>query len=136
MNARSDRWLIAAPFLGSASGFVLITAPYLAQYIYPGSFPKLVYGSLEHTTLASVFLLFAGGLFFGLILAVSSALLASASQVSSLPAAAIVEMAKDPTSHNLWPIEFVQYAFLAIIPLAGTALGFKIRRHLQVKSQW
>jgi hypothetical protein len=131
MKTRSDLWFIAAPFLGSIAGFVLITAPYLVQYVYPGSFPKLVYGSLEHTTFASLLLLFGGGLFFGLIFEIPCAFIASVSQVASLPAAAIVEMVKDPTSHNLWPIEFVQYVFLAISPLAGMGLAWWIKRHFQ-----
>ena len=45
-----------------------------------------------------------------------------------LPATAILDMVLNRTSHNLWPLEFVLYAFYSVPALLGAALGRMIRR--------
>ncbi len=53
----------------------------------------------------------------------------------ALPAAAlirvIVDTARDPTSHNLWPLELVLAAFYgAFCAILGAAIGQLLRRYL------
>lgn len=50
------------------------------------------------------------------------------SPVLLLPVAAILEMFADPSSHNLWPIEFVFYGFVGLAPLAGALTGSLLKR--------
>jgi hypothetical protein len=45
-----------------------------------------------------------------------------------LPILAVIEMIKDGTSHNLWPFEFVGYAFMAGIVIIGSLMGQRLRR--------
>ena len=47
--------------------------------------------------------------------------------VAAFPCIAIFEMFLDPSSHNLWPFEFVLYAALAIPGTAGAGLGALLR---------
>jgi hypothetical protein len=44
-----------------------------------------------------------------------------------LPILAVIEMIKDGTSHNLWPFEFVGYAFMAGIVVIGSLTGQRLR---------
>lgn len=50
------------------------------------------------------------------------------STVVLLPLIAIIEMFQNPTSHNLWPIEFVLFGFYAIPGFVGAAIGGAIGR--------
>ena len=52
---------------------------------------------------------------------------AGLASMALFPVMAIVELARDPTSHNLLPLEFVVYAFLTIPALFGGVLGWRIR---------
>ena len=45
-----------------------------------------------------------------------------------LPLLAVLEMLKDGTSHNLWPFEFVVYAFMAAVVVIGSLVGQQLRR--------
>lgn len=47
-------------------------------------------------------------------------LLGGLASVLLLPVATVVEVMLDPTSHNLWPLELVMYALLAL-PAVGAA---------------
>ena len=42
--------------------------------------------------------------------------------------AAFCEMGADPTSHNLWPLEFVCYAVEALPAIAGACLASRLRQ--------
>ena len=44
-----------------------------------------------------------------------------------LPLLAVLEMLKDGTSHNLWPFEYVGYAFMAGIVVIGSLTGQRLR---------
>ena len=72
-------------------------------------------------------LFFVVGLVLGLV-SRSRALLLGAAAVVVLPVAAFAEMAADPTSHNLWPFEFMFYAFYGAIVAAGAALAHRVGR--------
>lgn len=45
-----------------------------------------------------------------------------------LPTIAIIEMIKDPYSHNIWPIEFMFYGSAALLGVLGALIGKYIRR--------
>ncbi|OGU46170.1 MAG: hypothetical protein A2X68_10700 [Ignavibacteria bacterium GWC2_56_12] len=51
------------------------------------------------------------------------ALLLGGAAVILLPFAALAEMVADPTSHNLWPLEFMFYAFYGAVAAAGAGLA-------------
>ncbi len=62
------------------------------------------------------------GLFAGFIRPQKWALWGFATMVL-FPLWAIVEITLDPTSHNLWPIEFVCYGVESLAAVAGARLG-------------
>jgi hypothetical protein len=43
--------------------------------------------------------------------------------VAALPVIVFAEMARDPTSHNLFPFEFVFYGVLSLVAVLGAALA-------------
>ena len=43
--------------------------------------------------------------------------------VAALPVIAFAEIARDPTSHNLFPFEFVFYVVLSLVAVLGAALA-------------
>jgi hypothetical protein len=112
--------------LGMAVGFVLIVLPGLSNG-YPGSLLILVNDSVEGLGIEHFLLLFAGGFFLGVALQSPYCFYSSACILGSLPLFAFVEMAKDPTSHNLWPIEFFLYAVFSLIPIAGTGFAWRMK---------
>lgn len=59
----------------------------------------------------------------GLIFRSLPAVVVGISMLALLPVAAVAEMMADPTSHNLWPLEFAMYAVISLAPAAGAALG-------------
>ncbi len=112
--------------LGVASFIVpLVISPPLKFYESP-LFP-IVRTSVEQMGFLTFSLLFAGGLVFGLLFRRSSALCA-ATMLLWLPVVAIAEMVVDPTSHNLFPIEFGLYAVFSIVPMFGAWLGGQLHR--------
>ena len=47
--------------------------------------------------------------------------------VGAWPVLALIQMQREPTSHNLWPIEFLFYGLLSLVPFAGAFLGIALR---------
>lgn len=47
--------------------------------------------------------------------------------MAAFPVMAFIEMGRDPTSHNLWPIEFAFYGVIAIPGIAEAWLGAFLR---------
>ncbi|NVN90915.1 MAG: hypothetical protein HXX11_09960 [Desulfuromonadales bacterium] len=43
------------------------------------------------------------------------------------PTSSLLEMTLYPSSHNLWPFEFLIYSILAVPPCIGAFLGYKLR---------
>ena len=114
---------LVAPVLG----FLAMVVPVLlwppARHHEAPLFP-LIRDAVEGIGLTQHLLLFAAGLLLG-ILSPSRAWLLGAAAISFLPLAAVAEMFKDPTSHNLFPVEFVIYAFYGLIVACG---AFTIHR--------
>ena len=52
--------------------------------------------------------------------------------MAAFPPIAINEMMKDPTSHNLWPIEFFIYGLLTLPGIYGARVGCAIRLRKRV----
>jgi hypothetical protein len=63
----------------------------------------------------------------GLASARSSAWWATTSMVA-FPLLAFVDIGRDPTSHNLWPLEFLTYAAESLLAVAGAALARRLAR--------
>jgi hypothetical protein len=118
----------AACLAGAASGFVLIALPSLIWWEHPKSLFDFVTAAVKGMTAAHLLLLILGGLFWGLFLRWPYALCAAFCQLGSLPTIAILEMLRDPTSHNLWPFEFMIYFVLALISVLAAAAGLWVRK--------
>ena len=53
--------------------------------------------------------------------------------ISLFPVFTLLEMTLSPTSHNLWPIEFMFDAVLALLAIVGAAIGREIRVRKSMK---
>jgi hypothetical protein len=53
--------------------------------------------------------------------------------MSLFPIAAILEMQVAPTSHNLWPFEFISYGVFDFIAFVGAFIGSRIKTKLMSK---
>jgi hypothetical protein len=51
--------------------------------------------------------------------------------ISPLPMIAVYEMCIDPTSHNLWPLEFIFYGIYGLFASIGPIIGSNIARLLE-----
>ena len=120
--------LIAAATAGLAS----VLVPYIASSGYVAAFPAehlpVLASAWEELQLTSLVLLAVAGGILG-FLSPKHWLLVGPAAAMPFPIVAIMEMRADPTSHNLWPIEFVLYVvFIAGPALGGAAIGASIRR--------
>jgi hypothetical protein len=73
-------------------------------------------------------LLFAGGLLWGFVLRWPYSLCATILQVGGIYAVSVFEMCKDPTSHNLWPLEFLLYAVVDLIGVLGLLVAWLLKK--------
>ena len=89
-------------------------------------FPLLRAGVEEYSKLTALFLFLIGAL-LGAISPIHFCLLGF-STIALMPIAANLEMMADPTSHNLWPLEFVMYAVEALPAVAGAFIASWFRR--------
>jgi len=117
---RCDLWLLLAPL----AGFVAMVLPELIwspvpKYSAP-LFP-LLYNAVEHVGLAQLGLFIATGMLLGLLSNRKWWFLGFLA-VLSFPLAAVAEMVVDPTSHNLFPIEFLFYGFYGFLIAVGVAV--------------
>jgi hypothetical protein len=55
--------------------------------------------------------------------------------VAVFPLLSILEMARDPASHNLWPIEFVFYGLLSLCAVVGVGVTVWLRERLSRRSR-
>lgn len=106
--------------MGMVAGFVVLTGITLLTHGWPGTLFGLNRQLVEGLAFRHLVLLFIMGVGWGFVLERPYSRYASACQVAWLPLLAICEMFVYPTSHNLWPLEFMIYGFLALIALAGT----------------
>lgn len=110
-----------APLLGLGAILMpTVVAPPARLYESP-LFP-LLRTAVEGMGLGQVLLLLAAGAVLGRISRTPVWGLGFAA-IIFLPLAAVLEMVADPTSHNLFPIEFIVYAFCGAIVAGGARLG-------------
>lgn len=127
MGQRSPGNTIGFCLLGALTGGLLIVAPVISR-THPLSVFRLASQAIEHLSFFVLVMLFVAGLVWGLLLKRFEAYATAFSQPALLPLIAIAQMTQDPTSHNLWPLEFMIYAFMGGVGAAGAAVGLLIKR--------
>lgn len=113
-------------FVAPTLGLLAMILPILVQrpgHWYDSPLFPVITNAQEHLGLWQLVLLFVVGLLLGLLFLKQRAPFLGALAVAALPLAAVAEMVADPTSHNLWPVEFMFYAFYGAIVATGAALG-------------
>ena len=116
-------------FVSLAGLCVVVAAPYLGGGVKEySSFLPWIRAGVEGQSWWTV-----GGLafvgFFAGYLRRQVPWLLGFSTVALLPLWATIEMGLDPTSHNLWPLEFGIYAFWGLMASAGAHAGVRLRRN-------
>jgi hypothetical protein len=121
MTRRSVAIYSIAPPVGPAS----FVAPLFATHLVTGheSWLELYALSVEKASGPTLFLLFVAGLIAGRADRAVRAIGFGVLTIVLLPVAAVIQMVGDPTSHNLWPIEFVIYLVVSLVPACGVLLG-------------
>jgi hypothetical protein len=105
--------VIVPPYLLKSSGFISYDAP-----LFP-----FVRSAIENLRLfPTVILLFAIGVFFGVVYRKRCIALAFATMLF-FPVYVIAEVLADPASHGLWPFEIIMYIALIIPAMLGVALS-------------
>lgn len=80
----------------------------------------------EGFNLLSAALLFCSGIFLGYRFEARPFALGM-STMAAFPLFTFAEILADPTSHNLWPFEFIFYALTGLIAVAGVFIGKYLR---------
>lgn len=122
--ADTTNWprLLAVLAIVAVLGVVCIVVPVLNLPRMPAPLFPLLRTGVEKLGVIPIALLATLGLVAGLATRAPVWAIAIAS-VALLPCAAIAEMVKDGTSHNLIPFEIIMYGFMAIPVLAMAAVG-------------
>lgn len=125
---RLGRWgpVVIAPLLGLMAMILPVIVERPARWHDSPLFP-MIRNAVEHVGPWQLVLLFLAGVVLG-FLSNRRALQLGLFSILLLPLAAIAEMFADPTSHNLWPFEFVIYGFYGLVVAAGAALAHRVRR--------
>ncbi len=128
----SIRYLIGLPpamGLGLASVWLPVVILKLPPPPQGGLFP-FIFAGVEGMSLLTVILLFASGIMLGLIFCNHPLhpLVFGFATMTALPALAILEVAQDPFTHNLLPIEFVFYGFVSLFAVGGAYAGYALRQ--------
>ena len=118
--------LVLAPVLGILAMILPVIVERPTRWDDSPLFP-VVRNAVEHAGPWQMALLFLAGIALG-ALSRRRALVLGLAAVILLPLAAIAEMFADPTSHNLWPFEFLIYGFYGCVVAAGAAIVHRSRR--------
>jgi hypothetical protein len=117
--------------LSAIIGGLAVTAPVLlgTRTSLPSApISGVVRAGVEHVGLPAVLgLLVAGAVARYLIAA--PVWLIGLGTVAALPLFAIAEMLVDPTSHSMWPIEFVVYGIGSVPGILGAVVGHGLSPH-------
>jgi hypothetical protein len=128
----NNKWLIIS--VASIFGLLAMILPVLIfppAYWYDAPLFPVVRNAVEHVGREQLVLLFAVGIVLGFLSKIRPLVLGGAS-ISLLPLTAIAEMAVDPTSHNLFPLEFMVYGFYGCIVAIGVLIAQRIRSYIEV----
>ncbi len=128
----SIRYLTGLPTamgLGLASVWLPVVILELPPPPQGGLF-QFVFAGVEGMSLLTLIMLFASGIMLGLIFCNHPLhpLVFGFATMTALPALAILEVAQDPFSHNLLPIEFVFYGFVSLFAVGGAYAGYALRQ--------
>lgn len=121
MHIDTPKALIAAAY--AVSGFAAVWGPY---YLARASGQTRASNPIDGMQVVSLGLLIVVGFVLGLLASRYSARLAVAS-MAAFPLIAVVDMVREPTSHNLWPFEFAIYGAMSLLAVAGAAIGRRLR---------
>ena len=127
MMNRKSVGLLIAPVLGLLSLLVPILIQPPARHRDAPLFP-LLSDAVEGVGWPALLLLFTSGCLLGAF-STTRAMVLGAAAIAPLPIATVLEMIKDPTSHNLFPLEFVMYAFYGLIVVAGASVWRRFQRN-------
>ncbi|MCH7849012.1 MAG: hypothetical protein IIB53_11680 [Planctomycetes bacterium] len=124
----STRYLIGLPTaigLGLASvclAVVILGIPPNPEGMFPYIFAEFSWLTL--------ILLFASGIMLGLIFCINPLhpLVLGFATMAAFPVLAFVEMAQNPYSHNLFPIEFAMYGLVSLFAVGGAYAGRALRQ--------
>ena len=117
--------------LSAVIGLLAVTAPVLLgarRPLPPAPISGVVRAAVENAGLLSVLGLLVAGAVARYLVAAPVWLIGFGT-VAALPIFAIAEMFVDPTSHNLWPFEFVVYGIGSVPGLLGAIVGHGLSPH-------
>ena len=129
---KRDHQLTLFIALGAVAGIFSVIAPYVVLHGFTGEYQSPLFPLLRNAwekleVVTTSVLLVCAGAALG-FMRPKHWLMLGASTVFLFPVAAILEIAKAPGSHNLWPIEFVLYFVLVAGPaILGALVGSMIR---------
>lgn len=120
--------LLTAIGLGLASVCLPVVILQLPPAPQGGPF-AFVFAGVEGMSLLTLILLFASGLMLGLIFSIQplDPLIFGIATMAAFPFLVFVDIAQNPFSHNLWPIEFVIYGFVSLFAVGGAYTGRALR---------
>ena len=124
--------LVGVVIVAAVLGFIsIISPPYLIPgkevVFYEASLFSFIQTAIKKLSIlpTTVLLILSGG-FVGYLKPEKWRLLGF-STILLFPIASISEMFLYPTTHNLWPLEFLVYGVLSIPPLIGALIGSKLK---------
>jgi len=125
--------------LASILGFFAVVLP---PYVIPNGirvtrdaplFPIIATASANFALIPTIILLFIIGCILGFIRSHIWWLL-GLSTMALFPVADILEMLVAPTSHNLWPIQFILDAVLSTPAIFGAFIGSRIKNKMKARA--
>ena len=103
---------------------------FLALRPYEAPLFPLVRAGVEGLSSLTLQLLFVSGLLVG-SLGRGHPFFLGLATMALLPLLAIAEMVVSPTSHNLWPLEFMMYGVVSLSAVLGAYAGRYVQRKLR-----
>jgi hypothetical protein len=123
---RNRLGLLVAPVLGLTAMILPVLLRRPARWYDAPLFP-VIRNAQEHLGIWQLVFFVGVGIVLGLAFPNRAAALGGAAIVA-LPLAAIAEMVVDPTSHNLWPFEFLFDAFYGALVAVGVVVARRLAR--------
>ena len=129
-NSRIPKLLsaLAAPLLGLGS--VLLPVWILEKKILDAPLFPLIRTGVDAISTLSLLLLFGSGILLGL-LGRANPVLSGLLTMALFPFFALAEVFADPTSHNLWPIEFLLYGLISLVAVLGACIGRFLQQRIK-----